>query len=92
MSLQNAEHGYVCLSFEEVNILVVNYRRQDLAGLIARMDNLLSHTADPLLRRDLESLIRKLQNLTPEEYKLLAKDLEQGKVVFPANYPLPHIR
>ena len=68
-----------------------NYRKQDLGGFIARLDNLLRHTSDPYLVKDLESLLKKIQDLTPEEFKLLSKDIESGAIVFPPEYVLPHI-
>jgi len=91
MPLTEKENSYLCLSFEEANILIENYRKQDLGGLIARLDNLLHHTTDISLVKETSGLLTKLQALTPKEYELLSKDIESGAIIFPPNYVLPHI-
>ena len=85
------ECSYVCLSFNETNILMENYRKQDHVGMIARIDNLLQHTSDPHLKHELNSLLVKIQNLTREEYRLLAADIERAAIIFPPCYVLPHV-
>ena len=82
---------YVCLSFNEANILLQNNQKLDHLSMIARLDNLFRHTSDPQLRNETESLLRKIQNLTPEEYKLLMRDVESGRIFFPPNYSLPNL-
>ena len=85
------DYAYVNLSFEEANILIENYRKQDLCGMIARLDNLLHHTVDMQLVKETNSLLTKIQALTPQEYELLTKDIESGAIIFPPNYALPHL-
>lgn len=80
---------HLCLSFEEANILIENYRKQDLCGMIARLDNLLHHTVDTQLVKETNSLLTKIQALTPQEYERLSKDIESGAIIFPPNYSLP---
>ena len=87
MSFSFEVKPYTCLSFDEVNILIQNFRKQDQGGILARLDNVLKHTKDP----ELQSLLKKLRDLTSEEYSLLVEDIEAGIVVFPPNYALPHL-
>lgn len=91
MSLIDEVKPYICLSFDEANILIQNFRKRDFGGIIARLDNLISHTEDVYLQKELQSLLQKLRELTPEEYAKLAYDIEAGVLVFPPNYVLPHI-
>ena len=91
MNILDKARPYVCLSFDEANILIQNFRKNDLGGIIARLDNLISHTKDPYLQKEAQSLLQKLQDLTPQEYDQLLRDIEAGIVVFPPNYVLPHI-
>ena len=91
MSLIDEAKPYTCLSFDEANILIQNFRKRDFGGIIARLDNLISHTEDVYLQKELQSLFQKLRELTPEEYAKLVYDIEAGVLVFPPNYVLPHI-
>ena len=85
------DNAYVNLSFEEANILIENYRKQDLCGMIARLDNLLHHTIDIQLAKETNSLLTKIQALTPQEFERLSKDIESGAIIFPPNYALPQL-
>ena len=42
------EKNYVCLSFEEINVLLENVQLRSLPDLIVRLDNLIQNTTDAL--------------------------------------------
>ena len=78
------------LSFHEANILMENMREnQEQAAFISRLDTLAGNTEDPVLLRELETLIFKVKRLTPTEFRQLYQDTKTGKVFFPHDYPLP---
>ena len=81
---------YVMLSFDEANILKQNFKRPDQVCFIARIDNLMRHNKDPHLQKELSSLLSKIQNLTPAEFRQLARDIESNVDISPPNYILPH--
>lgn len=75
------------LSFCEVNILVENMNQKtDLGGFIARLDTLSKNTRDARLLSELESLLSKIKELTPQEFAKLKQDTLQGRVMFPPDY------
>lgn len=78
----------VCLTFHEANILIENLRSQEHAGFIERLDNLIRNTEDPRLLSELEQLLGKIKDLTPDEFSRLRADTEQGSVLFPPDYSL----
>ena len=83
------EKNYVCLSFEEINVLLENVQLRSLPDLIVRLDNLIQNTTDASLQKVLNSVLNKIKELTPNEYKILLSDIEQGSVLFPPFYRLP---
>ena len=91
MSGFETDNKYVCLTFEESNILIENVRKHNLPDIIARLDNLIIHTSDHYLQMVLNSLLKKLQSLTPNEYDILVQDIENNSLLFPPNYRLPYV-
>ncbi len=85
------EKTYVCLSFEEINVIIENYQSRNLPDLIARLDNLLRNTTDPALQKVLNSVLSKVMQLTPDEYTILLSDIDQQTVLFPPYYTLPKL-
>lgn len=83
------EQKYVCLSFEEINVLLENVQVRNLPDLIVRLDNLIKNTTDTSLQKVLNNVLDKVKELTPNEYKILLSDIEQGTVLFPPFYRLP---
>lgn len=81
--------NFVCLSFEEINVLLENVQVRSLPDLIVRLDNLIQNTTDSSLQKVLNSVLNKVKELTPNEYKILLSDIEQGKVLFPPFYRIP---
>ena len=83
--------SYISLSFNEANILIGTLFVPDISNFLVRLDHLLKTTDDPYLKEELESLSKKIQTLSQEEYNLLRKDVQSGKMLFPPNYQLPFI-
>jgi len=81
--------NFICLSFEEINVLLENVQVRSLPDLIVRLDNLIQNTTDSSLQKVLNSVLNKVKELTPNEYKILLSDIEQGKVLFPPFYRIP---
>lgn len=75
------------LSFCEANILVENMNQKtNLGSFIARLDTLAKNTRDDRLLSELESLLSKMKELTPQEFARLKLDTLQGRVMFPPDY------
>lgn len=81
--------SYISLSFNEANILISTLLMPNISTFILRLDELLKTTQDPYLKEELDSLFRKIQTLSQDEYELLRKDVHSGKILFPPNYQLP---
>ncbi len=83
------------LSFDEVNIVLMNIRgtatvpNVTLADFLYRLDNLLRHTPDSCLSGSIRSLREKINELTQAEFEQLCQDSANGTIMFPENYPLP---
>lgn len=82
--------GSMYLSFEEANILFENLLTPNHRDMIVRLDNLLTYTSDPYLKRALESLLEKIRNLTQDEFTVLFKDKEEHYILFPPYYKFPY--
>lgn len=77
------------LSFCEANILVENMNQKtNLGSFIARLDALSKNTQDERLLAELESLLSKVKELTPQEFAKLKQDTLQGRVLFPPDYTM----
>ena len=83
--------SYISLSFNEANILIGMLFMPDISNFVQRLDYLLQTTDDPYLKEELASLLNKIQTLSQEEYDLLRKDIQSGKILFPPNYQLPFL-
>lgn len=87
-----AERGaHMHLNFSEASILMVLHVHKDRTKIMNTLSELSENTTDPILLRELEGLTEKLVCLTDEEFTALLRDAEQGTIVFPANYELPHL-
>jgi len=80
--------SYVPLSFIEANIVIGSCFLSDFSRFILRLDTLLKNTKDPYLIEELESLLKKFQSLSQEEYEQLRTDAQTGTLLFPPNYQL----
>lgn len=75
------------LSFSEVHILMENMTKLSTQiSFIARMDSLLKNTQDKRLSLELESVLSKVKDLTPQEFEKLKQDTLGDKVLFPPDY------
>lgn len=90
MELISERSPHLQLSFHEANILMVNLRRQNKSGFLARLSNLSSHTTDPDLLLVIEGLKDKILELSEDEFTALREDTIGGQVMFPPNYSLPN--
>lgn len=91
MSVLNEYNPHVRLDFAEVNIISENRMFKNKTTFIDRLSALRANTTDPILLRELQSLMEKIEMLNDEEYALLLNDAESGDMLFPANYTLPNI-
>lgn len=91
MNLSVYQDSYVCITFEEANILTWNVRGMDRNSFIHRLDGLIQNTSDKYLLGVLKSLQSKIQNLTETEFKQLCSDAENNKMLYPGSYQLPYI-
>lgn len=75
------------LSFCEANILIENVNQKTTQGdFIARLDALFKNTQDERLLAELNALLGKITDLTPQEFLKLKRDTLSGDVLFPADY------
>lgn len=80
------------LSFCEANIVNENINQAStLVTFIAILDALEKNTKDPVLLKELRSLLNKVKDMTPQEFSQMKADAQQRKLVFPPNYTIGHI-
>lgn len=91
MNLNDYKDLYVCITFEEANILSWYARGLELIDFIQSIDKLRLNTKDPYITGILDSLQNKLRNLTEAEFRQLCKDVEKNKLLYPGTYQLPYI-
>lgn len=89
MTLLNGYNPHIRLDFSEANIISENTAFRDKAAFMSRMADLKANTSDPILLRDLNGLIEKIQPLNDSEFKTLLSDAASGSLLFPPNYELP---
>lgn len=83
--------AHMYLNFSEANIIMILRIFKDRVKFMDALAELLENTTDPLLLRELEGLTEKLTRLTDDEFNALMRDADQGAIVFPSNYELPHL-
>ena len=77
------------LSFCECNIIIENVTQKTTQeSLIARLDLISKHTQDKRLLAELNSLLSKVKELTPQEFAKLRQDTLQGRVMFPLDHTI----
>lgn len=81
----------IFLTFNEANILIFNLVDKDRQGFLLALEDMFINTKDRYLKKDIESLISKIESLTPIEFSFLRRDAVIGKVLSPAGYHLPYI-
>ena len=84
---QMAPHMY--LTFAEATIISANRMKKDKASFLHRLTDLLNHTTDRILLRDLQGLYDKVSALSEPAFDALIQAAAIGEVMFPVNYRLP---
>lgn len=74
--------------FNETNILKQNlFLQTDTKEiLVARLSELLISAQEPVLRHSVNSLISKVNSLTPEQLKKIQQDIADKKIIATLNY------
>ena len=88
-SEQMASHMY--LTFAEATIISANRMMKDKPSFLQRLTDLLNHTTDRILLRDLQGLYDKVSTLSEPAFEALIQDAAAGEVMFPVNYKLPDL-
>ena len=86
---QMAPHMY--LTFAEATIISANRMMKDKSSFLQRLTDLLNHTTDRVLLRDLQGLYDKISILSEPSFEALIQAAAAGEVMFPVNYKLPSI-
>lgn len=84
---QMAPHMY--LTFAEATIISANRMMKDKSSFLQRLTDLLNHTTDRVLLRDLQGLHDKVSALSEPAFDALIQAATIGEVMFPVNYRLP---
>lgn len=84
---QMAPHMY--LTFAEATIISANRMMKDKSSFLQRLTDLLNHTTDRVLLRDLQGLYDKVSALSEPAFDALIQAAAIGEVMFPVNYRLP---
>lgn len=85
---QMAPHMY--LTFAEATIISANRMMKDKSSFLQRLTDLLNHTTDRILLRDLQGLYDKVSALSEPAFEALIEAAAAGEVMFPVNYKLPN--
>ena len=91
MSVFDGYNPHNVLNFSEANIISENRMFKDKTAFTEHLSDLCGNTTDPILLYELQELIKKINRLNDEEFKILIKDAEDGSLLFPPNYKLPNI-
>ena len=86
---QMAPHMY--LTFAEATIISANRMMKDKSSFLQRLTDLLNHTTDRILLRDLQGLYDKVSALSEPAFDVLIQAAHAGEIMFPVNYKLPHL-
>lgn len=84
---QMAPHMY--LTFAEATIISANRMMKDKSSFLQRLTDLLNHTTDRILLRDLQGLYDKVLSLSEPAFDALIQAAHAGEIMFPVNYKLP---
>ncbi len=84
---QMAPHMY--LTFAEATIISANRMMKDKSSFLQRLTDLLNHTTDRILLRDLQGLYDKVSALSEPAFDALIQAAHAGEIMFPVNYKLP---
>lgn len=84
---QMAPHMY--LTFAEATIISANRMMKDKESFLQRLTDLLNHTTDRVLLRDLQGLYGKVSTLSEPAFDALIEAAGVGEIMFPVNYKLP---
>lgn len=74
------------LTFNEANILMENIKGRDKAELLFHLENLYRNSSDEILEKSTLSLLKKIANLSENEYARLTSDALDGRILYPPNY------
>lgn len=86
---QMAPHMY--LTFAEATIISANRMMKDKSSFLQRLTDLLNHTTDRILLRDLQGLYDKVSALSEPAFDALIQAAMAGEIMFPVNYKLPSL-
>jgi len=74
------------LTFNEANILMENIKGRDKSELLFQLENLYRNSSDEILEKSTLSLLKKIANLSENEYARLTSDALDGRILYPPNY------
>lgn len=80
---------HMCLTFAEATIISANRMMKDKSSFLQRLTDLLNHTTDRVLLRDLKGLYDKVSSLSEPAFDALIQAAMAGEIMFPVNYKLP---